>query len=65
VQSSGAGPWGGCNIDDKFFTMLIDLIGTKVFKEIQHEIGKDWKIIECDLRMEFEAFKREVGSTIL
>lgn len=58
VQSSGGGAWGGYTVDDKFLTMLTELIGPELFKENLE------KITEWDLRMEFENLKREVGATM-
>jgi len=56
VQSSGGGPWGGMTVDDKFFTMLRELIGAKVLDEFCSDYQND----EYDLRLEFEGNKREV-----
>ncbi|WAR25137.1 HS12B-like protein [Mya arenaria] len=56
VQITGGGPWGGTRVDDKFFTLLRDLIGQKVMEEFCTKHPND----EYDLRMDFEARKREV-----
>jgi len=59
VQSSGGGPWGGGIVDDKFFTLLRELLGSKVLEKLQDV--DDCRIIEKDMRMDFESSKRTVG----
>ena len=64
VQSSGGGPWGGVNVDDKFFTLLRELIGPEIFKEVQ-DSDPNWKSMEYDMRTWFESAKRKVGVNML
>ena len=60
VQSSGGGPWGGVTVDDKFFTMLRELIGGRVWDDFCSEYPME----EYDLRLDFEGSKREVGTPL-
>ena len=56
LQSSGGGPWGGNAVNEKFFTMIRELVGDRVFDEFCSKCPQE----EYDLRLEFEGKKREV-----
>lgn len=57
VHMSGGGPWGGMKVDEKFMTMLRDVVGPDVMREFVTENPVD----EYDLKTDFESRKREVN----
>ncbi|KAJ8322157.1 hypothetical protein KUTeg_000628 [Tegillarca granosa] len=58
VLKASGGPWGGTEVDQLFISLLINIVGSRVWGEFRREFTEEY----LDMMREFEVAKRKVDA---